>query len=230
MLLDPSKEVKKVYNTRNLTITPKDSLFQSIEWAVVKDGVLYFSECISTAPDKDSQGDYLVAVDINTDKTLWMSKPRTVNSSNFLIVDNSIICGLGGSGIPDYIYVLNRYTGANALGDNLRLGGSIVGKIESNGDVRIGGSIVGRFEANGDIRVGGSIVGRIEKNGDIRKNGSIIGRVEQNNDVRISGSIVGRVEKNGDIRKNGSIIGRAEQMTDVRRVAVMYFFPFFNLR
>ena len=111
MLLDPSKEVKKVYNTRNLTITPKDSLFQSVEWAVVKDGVLYFSECISTAPDKDSQGDYLVAVDINTDKTLWMSKPRTVNSSNFLIVDNSIICGLGGSGIPDYIYVLNRYTG-----------------------------------------------------------------------------------------------------------------------
>ena len=86
----------------------------------------------------------------------------------------------------------------NAMADDLRLGGSIVGKIESNGDVRIGGSIVGRFEANGDIRVGGSIVGRIEKN--------------------------------GDIRKNGSIIGRAEQMTDVRRVAVMYFFPFFNLR
>ena len=111
MLLDPSREVKKVYNTRNLTITPKDSLFQRVEWAVVKDGVLYFSECASTAPDKDSQGYYLVAVDINTDETLWISKPRTVTSSNFLIVDNSIICGLGGSGIPDYIYVLNRYTG-----------------------------------------------------------------------------------------------------------------------
>lgn len=111
MLLDPSKQVKKVYNTRNITITPKDSLFQRVEWAVVKDGVLYFSECASTAPDKDSQGYYLVAVDINTDETLWISKPRTVNSSNFLIVDNSIICGVGGSGIPDYIYVLNRYTG-----------------------------------------------------------------------------------------------------------------------
>ena len=86
----------------------------------------------------------------------------------------------------------------NVMGDNLRLRGSIVGKIESNGDVRINGSIVGRFESNGDIRVGGSIVGR--------------------------------VEKNGDIRYNGSIIGRAEQMTDVRRVAVMYFFPFFNLK
>ena len=56
----------------------------------------------------------------------------------------------------------------NVMADNLRLGGSIVGKIESNGDVRIGGSIVGRFESNGDIRVGGSIVGRIENNGDIR--------------------------------------------------------------
>ena len=111
MLLDPSKEVKKVYNTRNITVTPKDKQYQRVEWAVVKDGVLYFSECTVTAPDKNSQGNYLVAVDINTDKTLWMSKPRTVNSSNFLIVDNSIICGLGGSGITDYIYVLNRYTG-----------------------------------------------------------------------------------------------------------------------
>lgn len=111
MLLDPSKDVKKVYNTRNITVTPKDNQYQSVEWAVVKDGVLYFSECTVTAPDKDSQGNYLVAVDINSDKTLWMSKPRTVNSSNFLIVDNSIICGLGGSGITDYIYVLNRYTG-----------------------------------------------------------------------------------------------------------------------
>jgi hypothetical protein len=78
---------------------------------VVKDGVLYFSESTITAPDENSQGNYLVAVDTKTDKTLWISKPRTVNSSNFLIVDNSIICGLGGSGITDYIYVLNRYTG-----------------------------------------------------------------------------------------------------------------------
>ena len=59
----------------------------------------------------------------------------------------------------------------NVMADDLRLGGSIVGKIESNGAVRINGSIVGRFESNGDIRVGGSIVGRIESNGDIRKNG-----------------------------------------------------------
>lgn len=111
MLLDPSKEVKKVYNTRELTYPPNENNAQSVDWAVVKDGILYFSVSHGVAPSKNSKGYYLVAVDIQTDKTIWMSKPRTVNSSNFLIVDNSIICGLGGSGIPDYVYVLNRYTG-----------------------------------------------------------------------------------------------------------------------
>jgi hypothetical protein len=111
MLLDPTKEVKKVYNTRELTFPPQENNRHSVEWAVVKDGVLYFSVTCGVAPSKNSKGYYLVAVDINTDKTLWMSKPRTVTSGNFLIVENSIVCGMGGSGIPDYIYVLNRYTG-----------------------------------------------------------------------------------------------------------------------
>ena len=103
MLLDPAREVKKVYNTRELTFPPNERNRQEVQWAVVKDGVLYFMETNRVAPDKNSMGHYLVAVDINTDQTLWMSKPRTANSSNFLIVDNSIICGQGGSGIPDYI-------------------------------------------------------------------------------------------------------------------------------
>lgn len=112
MLLDPSREVKKVYNTRDLTYPPNENNAQEVEWAVVKDGVLYFSVmAFGIAPGKNSKGYYMVAVDINTDKTLWISKPRMVTSSNFLIVDNSIICGIGGSGIPDYVYVLNRYTG-----------------------------------------------------------------------------------------------------------------------
>ena len=67
---------------------------------------------------------------------------------------------------------------ANAGDMTLRKGGSIVGKIESNGNVRIKGSIKGCFESNGDIRVNGSIEGKVEKNGDIRKSGSIIGKVE----------------------------------------------------
>ena len=56
MLLDPTREVKRVYNVRNLSITPKDSLFEDIHWAVVKDGVLYFSISTLTAPEEGTQG------------------------------------------------------------------------------------------------------------------------------------------------------------------------------
>ena len=45
--------------------------------------------------------------------------------------------------------------------------------------IRKGGSIVGRIESNGDVPNNGSIVGKIESNRDVRKNGSIIGRAEQ---------------------------------------------------
>ena len=114
MLVDPSKEVKKVYNTSSMTFPPKNRAAdidrQSVNWAVVKDGILYFS--ISGLDGFDhGQNAYIVAIDISTDKTLWVSKPKTCNSNNFLIIDNSIVCGFGGSGIPDFINVLNRFTG-----------------------------------------------------------------------------------------------------------------------
>ena len=72
--------------------------------------ILYFS--ISGLLGFDGgQNAYVVAIATSTDKTLWVSKPRTCNSNNFLIVDNSIVCGFGESGEPDFIYVLNRFTG-----------------------------------------------------------------------------------------------------------------------
>ena len=114
MLVDPSKEVKKVYNTSSMTFPPKNRASeldrQSVNWAVVKDGILYFS--ISGLMGFDNgQNAYVVAVDTSTDKTLWVSKPNTCNSDNFLVIDNSIVCGFGDSGKPDFINVLNRFTG-----------------------------------------------------------------------------------------------------------------------
>ena len=102
MLVDPSNEVKKVYDT--------DIDRQSVNWAVVKNGILYFSISGLMGFDK-GQNAYVVAIDISTNKTLWVSKPNTCNTDNFLIIDNSIICGFGDSGKPDFINVLNRFTG-----------------------------------------------------------------------------------------------------------------------
>ena len=114
MLVDPSKEVKKVYDTSSMTFPPKNRAAdidrQSVNWAVVKDGILYFSISGLMGFDK-GQNAYVVAIDISTDKTLWVSKPNTCNSNNFLIIDNSIICGFGDSGKPDFVNVLNRFTG-----------------------------------------------------------------------------------------------------------------------
>ena len=89
MLVDPSKEVKKVYNTSSMTFPPKNRAAeidrQSVNWAVVKDGVLYFS--ISGLSGFDNgQNAYIVAIDTSTDKTLWVSKPNTCNSDNFLVI------------------------------------------------------------------------------------------------------------------------------------------------
>lgn len=114
MLVDSSKSVKKVYNTSSMTFPPKsrgaETDRQSVGWAVVKGGILYFSIYGANGFD-NGQNAYIVAIDTVTDKTLWVSKPNTCNSDNFLIIDNSIVCGYGDSGIPDYVNVLNRFTG-----------------------------------------------------------------------------------------------------------------------
>lgn len=114
MLVDPTKDVKKVYNTSQMTFPPKNRKAeidrQSVGWAVVKDGILYFS--IGGLDGFDGgQNCYIVAIDTRTDETVWVSKPNTCNSNNFLIIDNSIVCGYGGTGKPDFVNVLNRFTG-----------------------------------------------------------------------------------------------------------------------
>jgi hypothetical protein len=83
---------------------------QSVSWAVVKDDILYFS-IGGLAGFDNGQNEYIVAINTITDKTLWVSKPKTCNSQNFLIIDNSIVCGYGGTDITDYVNVLNRFTG-----------------------------------------------------------------------------------------------------------------------
>ena len=106
-------------------------------------------------------------------------------------------------------------------------GGSIVGKLRTDGTVFVGGTNKGQIRSNGSIYVGGSNVGTLRPNGDVLRAGTIIGRIEDNGNIRIKGSIVGKVEANGDIRKGGSIVGKAKNMTNLRHVAIFYFFGFY---
>jgi cytoskeletal protein CcmA (bactofilin family) len=122
---------------------------------------------------------------------------------------------------------------------NVYKNGSLIGKIESNGDVwisvanevtsdiRMVGLSPWKFEANGIVRINGAIVGKIESNGDVLKNGSIIGRIEPNGDVFKNGMLVGKIEPNGDVLKNGSIIGNAKDVK-MEWAAGFFFFFFLN--
>ena len=118
-------------------------------------------------------------------------------------------------------------SGGSAGAVKLWKGGSTVGEIRSNNEVWLRGSNRGKIESNGNIWVGGSVAGQILSNGDIRKGGSIVGKV-QGGKVWLGGSIVGEIRQNGDVVKGGSVIGRAEGMKDARKVAVVYFFGFYN--
>lgn len=106
-------------------------------------------------------------------------------------------------------------------------GGSVFGELRANDEVWINGSRQGGFE-NGRIRVGGSFEGELLSNGDVRKGGSIVGKIDNNGKVWLGGSIVGEVRQNGDIVKGGSIVGKAQPMNDARKIAVIYFFHFWN--
>ncbi len=121
----------------------------------------------------------------------------------------------------------NSSSGGKGSSDmNLRLGGSIAGRILADGTVYVGGSIKGKIDNSGNIYVGGSIEGTLSSDGDVRKRGHIVGGIDRNGDVRINGSIVGSISNSGEVRKGGSIIGQVEQMSDRNKAAVFYFFGF----
>jgi len=53
---------------------------------------------------------YLMSIDLNKGWLNWMTKTLTCNSQ-FIIIDNSIVCGYGFSGEPHHVYVLDRMSG-----------------------------------------------------------------------------------------------------------------------
>jgi hypothetical protein len=74
-----------------------------------------------------------------------------------------------------FLFLLSLTVCFPASAQDIRKGGKLVGKIESDGSIRKNGSLVGKIESDGDVRVGGSLAGKVESDGDVRKGGSIIG-------------------------------------------------------
>ncbi|SHO47664.1 hypothetical protein SAMN02745217_01613 [Anaerocolumna xylanovorans DSM 12503] len=89
-----------------------DFIQQRINWAVIKDNVLYVSHSHNTyAKSSNNQNAYITAIDLSDRSILWRTKALVSNASNFLIVDGVIICGYGFTGESDYLYQVDLSTG-----------------------------------------------------------------------------------------------------------------------
>ncbi len=90
----------------------KEFINQRIYWAFEENNILYVSHAHGTYA-KSSMGlnAYITAIDIESGKVLWRTKPLVSNSINFEIVGDTIITGYGFTDEPDYLYLLDKKTG-----------------------------------------------------------------------------------------------------------------------
>ncbi len=104
---------------------------QYIRWAKLVDHYLYVSIAHYGYASEEGNANQMICIDTKTDKLLWKSDSLTCNSSNFQIVNDTIICGQGFTDEPDYIYLLNRYTGETMERMSVN---SAAGQFEIKGD------------------------------------------------------------------------------------------------
>lgn len=84
---------------------------QFIKWAKIYDGTLYVSLIHNGYSSEEPNSNYMVAIDPSTGYVLWRSEPLVANSDNFLLINDTIVCGYGFTAEPDFIYLLDRFTG-----------------------------------------------------------------------------------------------------------------------
>jgi hypothetical protein len=96
---------------------------QRVLWAVEEGGTLYVAHGHSTYA-KDSQGRnaYLSAIDPKTDEILWRSPPLVANAGTFLVLGDVIVSGYGFTAEPDFLYLIDRKTGAVQERSSLKTG------------------------------------------------------------------------------------------------------------
>ncbi len=82
-----------------------------IRYAKVVDDILYVEISHWGYASEGPDNAYIVAINLNTNEVIFRSEPLRANGYNFKIVDDTIICGYGFTAEPDYIYLLDRYTG-----------------------------------------------------------------------------------------------------------------------
>ncbi|WMJ87457.1 hypothetical protein [Anaerocolumna sp. MB42-C2] len=89
-----------------------DYIQQKINWASIKDNILYISHSHNTyAKSSKNMNGYITAIDLSDMSILWRTDALVSNSSNFQIIGNVIICGYGFTDEPDYLFQIDISSG-----------------------------------------------------------------------------------------------------------------------
>lgn len=119
LILDKSTyKTLHLLDFKNYSLSPShnqkeyESIFQSITWASIVDDILYVSNDHGTyASESRGMNAYITAIHLQDYTVSWRSEPLICNTLNFKIIGDVIICGYGFTAEPDYLYMLNRYSG-----------------------------------------------------------------------------------------------------------------------
>lgn len=84
---------------------------QYINDVMIEGNIMYVNHSgLSYSDGYDHLTGYISAINLFTNEVLWTSQPKTCNS-RMCIEGNSIICGYGFTDEPDFLYVVDKYSG-----------------------------------------------------------------------------------------------------------------------
>ncbi len=113
------KKFSFAFDFKNYVVPPayvpddREFVDEWVQWAQVTGGVLYVSNFHRTYA-KSSKGlnGYITAISLARADLLWRSPPLVSNAANFVVAGNVLVTGYGFTAEPDFLYLLNRTSGA----------------------------------------------------------------------------------------------------------------------
>lgn len=90
----------------------RDYVDEKVRDAKIRNGVLYVSISHLAYAESAPSNAYIMAISLDDYSVIWKSKPLVCNSYNFEIVDDIIFTGYGFTAEPDYLFQIDRLTGA----------------------------------------------------------------------------------------------------------------------
>lgn len=93
-------------------IEDSDYVRQEIHHVEVEGNIMYVSMFHYTYAESGPSNAYIMAVSLEDYSIIWKTQPLVCNSLNFQIVEDIIFCGYGFTSESDYLYQLDKNTGA----------------------------------------------------------------------------------------------------------------------